>query len=70
MLRLCIVIATAFALATWFSGFSDGLYTQDAAIIDKGALYFRISALCYPLMGVALTLTIICCARCATCACR
>ncbi|MGI6200542.1 MAG: MATE family efflux transporter [Christensenellales bacterium] len=60
MLRLCIVIATAFALATWFfPDFLMGFYTQDAAIIDKGALYFRISALCYPLMGVALTLTIV-----------
>jgi putative MATE family efflux protein len=60
MLRVGVAVAAAFALVTWI--WPDALmrlYTPDAAIIEKGVLYFRISAPCYLLMAVSLTLTIV-----------
>jgi len=60
MLRVGILIAAAFTLVTWF--FPETLmrfYTTDPQVIEKGILYFRISAFCYILMCGSLTLTIV-----------
>ena len=60
MLRVGVAVAAAFALVTWiWPDVLMRLYTPDAAIIEKGVLYFRISAPCYLLMAVSLTLTIV-----------
>jgi len=60
MLRICLVLASLFTLVTVF--LPEGLmriYTTDEAIIEKGVLYFRISAPTYLMMGLSLTLTAI-----------
>lgn len=60
MLRVGVAVAAAFALVTWiWPDVLMRLYTPDEAIIEKGVLYFRISAPCYLLMAVSLTLTIV-----------
>jgi len=60
MLRVGILLATLFTLVTFF--FPETLmrfYTSDPQVIEKGILYFRISAFCYILMCGSLTLTIV-----------
>ena len=60
MLRFCLGIATAFTLATAFLPRQImGIYTNIPEVIEKGALYFRMSLPTYILMGVSLTLTLI-----------
>ena len=60
MLRVGIVLATAFTLVTFFApGTLMQFYTKEADVIEKGILYFRISAFCYILMCGSLTLTIV-----------
>ena len=60
MLRLCFVFGLAFTLATIIT--PEGLmriYTNDPAIIEAGASYFRWSIPCYWLLGFSLTCTIV-----------
>ena len=60
MLRICLLISTLFSLITWcFPRQLMSLYTNDANIIEKGILYFRISAFSYIPTGLTLTLTAI-----------
>ena len=60
MLRLCFVFGLVFTLATIIT--PEGLmriYTNDPAIIEAGASYFRWSIPCYWLLGFSLTCTIV-----------
>lgn len=58
VLRMGLVIAAAFTVVTLlFPEELMRLYTPDEAVIDKGVLYFRISAVTYVLLGVSLILT-------------
>lgn len=58
VLRMGLVIAAAFTLVTLlFPEELMRLYTPDEAVIEKGVLYFRISAVTYVLLGVSLILT-------------
>ncbi len=60
MVRISMALATAFFLLTlFFPGQIMSIYTKDPAVIEKGILYFRISAPTYLLMGLSLTLTIV-----------
>lgn len=58
VLRMGLVIAAAFTVVTLlFPEELMRLYTPDEAVIEKGVLYFRISAVTYVLLGVSLILT-------------
>ena len=58
VLRMGLVIAAAFTVVTLlFPEELMRLYTPDEAVIEKGMLYFRISAVTYVLLGVSLILT-------------
>ncbi len=58
VLRMGLVIAAVFTVVTLlFPEELMRLYTPDEAVIDKGVLYFRISAVTYVLLGVSLILT-------------
>ncbi len=58
VLRMGLVIAAVFTVATLlFPEELMRLYTPDEAVIEKGVLYFRISAVTYVLLGVSLILT-------------
>lgn len=58
VLRMGLVIAAAFTVVTLlFPEELTRLYTPDEAVIEKGVLYFRISAVTYVLLGVSLILT-------------
>lgn len=58
VLRMGLVIAAAFTVVTLlFPAELMRLYTPDEAVIEKGVLYFRISAVTYVLLGVSLILT-------------
>lgn len=60
MLRLTVIFATIFALATWF--FPDKLmkmYTGDELVIQSGVSYFRCSAITYFFLGASLVSTIV-----------
>ena len=58
VLRMGLVIAAAFTVVTLlFPEELMRLYTPDKAVIEKGVLYFRISAVTYVLLGVSLILT-------------
>jgi len=60
MLRISMVFVTLFTVATlFFPGMIMGIYTKDAAVIEKGILYFKISVPTYFLMNISLTLTVI-----------
>jgi len=60
MLRICLIIASLFTLGTaFFAKEIMEIYTQEAEVIEKGVLYFRMSLPTYILMGLSLTLTII-----------
>lgn len=60
MLRLCLAVGFLFSLVTLAvpEGIM-GIYTNDPGIINKGTLYFRISAFAYIPTGLSLTLTAI-----------
>lgn len=58
VLRMGLVIAATFTVVTLlFPEELMRLYTPDEAVIEKGVLYFRISAVTYVLLGVSLILT-------------
>ncbi len=58
VLRMGLVIAAAFTVVTLlFPEELMQLYTPDEDVIEKGVLYFRISAVTYVLLGVSLILT-------------
>lgn len=58
VLRMGLVIAAVFTVVTLlFPEELMQLYTPDEAVIEKGVLYFRISAVTYVLLGVSLILT-------------
>ena len=58
VLQMGLVIAAAFTVVTLlFPEELMRLYTPDEAVIEKGVLYFRISAVTYVLLGVSLILT-------------
>jgi len=60
MLRICITIALLLTVATiLWPGQIMAIYTNDPAIIEKGILYFRLSAFTYIPFGVMTTLTIV-----------
>lgn len=60
MLRICIALATAFALVTAVAPeFIMGIYSPEAAIIEAGADYFNWSVVSYWLLGMSLTMTIV-----------
>lgn len=60
MLRICIALATAFALVTAAAPeFIMGIYSPEAAIIEAGADYFKWSVVSYWLLGMSLTMTIV-----------
>ncbi len=60
MLRLSLAIALLFTVVTAaFPAQIMSLYTVDAAVIEKGRLYFLMSLPTYLLMGLSLTLTLI-----------
>lgn len=60
MLRFCIAIALMFTAVTlaWPAQIMR-LFTPNAAVIEKGVLYFRISAFAYLFFGIMQTLSII-----------
>lgn len=57
-LRLGLLIAAAFTVVTLIMPEQlMRIYTPDQQVIEKGALYFRISAVTYVLLGISLILT-------------
>lgn len=60
MLRICIALATAFALVTAVApGFVMSIYSPEAEIIEAGTKYFNWSVASYWLLGMSLTMTIV-----------
>lgn len=60
MLRICIALATAFALVTAVAPeFVMSIYSPEADIIEAGARYFNWSVVSYWLLGMSLTMTIV-----------
>lgn len=60
MLRICIALATAFALVTAVApGFVMSIYSPEAEIIEAGIKYFNWSVVSYWLLGMSLTMTIV-----------
>ncbi len=60
MLRLCIVFAGAFTLATLFApSWIMRIYTADTVTVDYGVLYLRWLLPTYYCMGLSLTCTIV-----------
>lgn len=60
MLRLTIVLATVFALATLFiPDMIMRTYTDDVSIISYGVRYFRYSIVTYYFVGISLVTTIV-----------
>ncbi len=60
MLRICLGIIAVFTLVTvFFPREIMSIFTDDAAVIEKGAIYFRWSIPQYFLLGISLTLTMI-----------
>lgn len=60
MLRICLGIIAAFTLVTiFFPEEIMSIFTDDMAVIEKGAIYFRWSIPQYFLLGISLTLTMI-----------
>ncbi len=58
MLRICLLVAVAFSVVTYMAPEAImEIFTNDAAIIEKGSLYFKISAWAYIPTGISLTLT-------------
>ncbi len=60
MLRLSMGISLCFMLSVliWPEGIMR-IFTPEADIIEKGALYFRVSAATFPMMGISQTLTMV-----------
>jgi putative MATE family efflux protein len=60
MLRICIALATAFALVTAVAPeFVMSIYSPEADIIKAGTRYFNWSVASYWLLGMSLTMTIV-----------
>ena len=60
MLRICIALATAFALVTAVAPeFVMSIYSPETDIIEAGARYFNWSVVSYWLLGMSLTMTIV-----------
>lgn len=60
MLRLTLLLATLFAFATLIMPSTlMRMYTDDPAIIEQGAIYFRYSVITYFFLGTSLTSTIV-----------
>ena len=60
VLRLNIILATLFALATFFApGLIMKSYTEDKPIIDLGVDYFKMSVVTYYFVGISLVVTIV-----------
>lgn len=60
MLRICLTLALLFtAVTVACPSFIMSIFTDDAAVIEKGSAYFMWSAPTYLLMGVSLTLTLV-----------
>ena len=60
MLRICIALATAFALVTAVApAFVMSIYSPEADIIKAGTRYFNWSVASYWLLGMSLTMTIV-----------
>lgn len=60
MLRCCIAIASFFTLASlaWPNELMR-IFTSDPAIVEKGAIYYRIHSPAFLFMGLSLTLTMV-----------
>ncbi len=60
MLRLCLILASAFCLATvLFPQSIMRIYTDEWAIIQEGVAYLRYSIISYFFLGLSLTCTIV-----------
>lgn len=60
MMRICLALAALFTIATVAApSFIMSIFTDDAAVIEKGRIYFLWSTPTYLLMGISLTLTLI-----------
>ena len=60
MMRLSLIVAGIFTLLALVApSFIMSIFTDDAAVIEKGSVYFLWSAPSYFLMGISLTLTLI-----------
>lgn len=60
MMRICLTLAVLFTLVTVLApSFIMSIFTDDAAVIEKGRIYFLWSSPTYLLMGISLTLTLI-----------
>ena len=60
MLRICLGIVAVFTVVTiFFPAEIMAIFTDDPAVIEKGAIYFRWSIPQYFLLGISLTLTMI-----------
>ena len=60
MMRICLALAALFTVATLAApSFIMSIFTDDAAVIEKGRIYFLWSTPTYLLMGISLTLTLI-----------
>lgn len=60
MLWITLSIAALFtALAALIPGAIMGIYSPEAALVERGVLYLSMSAVSFPLMGLTLTLTIV-----------
>ena len=58
MLRICLVLSAIFSLITFlFPSELMEIYTNDSQIVEKGTLYFRVSAFTFIPTGISLTLT-------------
>ena len=58
MLRLCLAVSAIFSMITFlFPAQLMEIFTDDYQIVDKGILYFRVSAFAYIPTGISLTLT-------------
>ena len=60
MLRICLTLATLFTIAAvTCPSFIMSIFTEDAAVIEKGRIYFLWSSPTFLLMGVSLTMTLV-----------
>ena len=60
MMRICLALAALFTIVTLAApSFIMSIFTDDAAVIEKGRIYFLWSTPTYLLMGISLTLTLI-----------
>jgi len=60
MLRMTLILAACFSIATlFFPGSIMGTYTDEKAIIDSGIIYFRYSVITFFFLGTSLVSTIV-----------